>query len=143
MALKQISVFLENRKGRLADLTRILSENKVNIKALSLADTQDFGMLRIIVDDPDRCLQILRTNGFVVQETEVIGVEVEDRPGGLSKILDILGKNNLNIEYIYATVERKQDSAIVIFKVEQKEATEKALRSAGVSLAGDEVLKNF
>ena len=143
MSIMQISVFLENRKGRLADLTRILAEKQVNLKALSLADTQDFGMLRIIVNDPDRCLEILRANGFVVQETEVVGVEVQDKPGGLSKILDILNKNDINIEYIYATVERKQDSAIVIFKVQQKEATEKALKVAGIPLADNETLKNI
>lgn len=143
MAMKQISVFLENRKGRLAEVTKILSDNSITIKALSLADTQDFGMLRIIVPDPDNCLKILRANGCVVQETDVIGVEVSDRPGGLWKILDILGREGINIEYIYATVERKQDSAIVIFKVEQKDATEKALRAAGIPLADSGVVKNF
>ena len=143
MAIRQISVFLENRKGRLAEVTKILADSSVSIKALSLADTQDFGMLRIIVSDPDMGLKVLRENKCVVQETEVIAVEVPDRPGGLARILEILGKSNINIEYIYATVERKQDNAIVIFKVEQKDATEKALKQAGIALADEGVLKNF
>jgi hypothetical protein len=139
MQVKQISVFLENKKGRLAEVTAVLGNNNISIKALSLADTSEFGMLRMIVTDPDRCTAVLKKNGFVVQETPVAAIEVEDKPGGLRKILELLDSNSLNVEYMYATVERKQNKAVVIFKVDDREKTEKVLKEAGIALAGQEV----
>ena len=137
MSLKQISVFLENKKGRLAEVTDILGKNGINIKAMSLADTSDFGVLRLIVNDPDRCVTILKSSGFVAQETDVIGIEVEDKPGGLFRVLDILEKNSINVEYMYATVEKNKNFAIVIFKVDVKERAMKILSDNKISIASN------
>jgi hypothetical protein len=135
MSLKQISVFLENKKGRLAEVTDILGKGNINIKALSLADTSDFGVLRLIVNDPDRCVKILKENEFVAQVTDVIGIEVEDKPGGLFKVLDILEKNNINVEYMYATVEKNKNNPIVVFKVDEKENAKKILAGNNIAVA--------
>ncbi|MGA2089929.1 MAG: ACT domain-containing protein [Endomicrobiales bacterium] len=121
MNINQISIFLENKKGRLGKVCDCLAKAHINVRALSLADTKDFGVLRLIVNDPDRCCAILKKNDFVVQETNVIAVEVEDRPGGLRKILALLERNNINVEYMYATVERSKNHAVVIFKVDQQQ----------------------
>ena len=141
MSVKQISIFLENKKGRLAEVTKTLADNRINIKALSLADTSDFGMLRLIVDKPDACCKVLKSGGFVVQETEVLAVEVEDRPGGLSRVLALLDANSINIEYMYATIEKKADRAAVIFKTADRSKTEKVLSSNGINLTGDDILQ--
>ena len=106
MKVEQISIFLENKAGRLAEVTRILGKGGINIRALSLADTSDFGILRLIVNDHEKAKQILKDNGFTVGRTEVIAVEVEDRPGGLNSILEILFKANINVEYMYAFVQQ-------------------------------------
>ncbi len=142
MSFKQISIFIENREGRLADVTRCLAEAKINIRALSLADTSDFGMLRLIVNEPDRCKRILKEKGFMLQETEVLAVEVEDAPGGLAKVLDCLDKVKLNVEYMYASIEKNRNNAIVIFRVEDKVKAEQALQSCGIALANADVLMN-
>jgi hypothetical protein len=118
MNIKQISIFIENREGRLAEITELLDSEKINIRALSLADTSDFGVLRLIVNDPDKCLVILQKKGFISQETNVIAVEIEDRPGGLNKVLKILLQGKINVEYMYAFVEKKKENAIVIFKID-------------------------
>jgi len=141
MAVKQISIFLENKKGRLAEVTKVLAENNVDIKALSLADTSDFGMLRLIVNRPDDCLKVLKANDFVVQETEVVAVEVEDKPGGLGRVLSLLDANGINVEYMYATIEKKADRAAVIFKTVDRARTEKVLNENGIHLAGDELFR--
>ena len=143
MALKQISIFLENRKGRMAEVTGVLAEAGVNIKALSLADSADFGVLRIIPDDPDKCISALKTNNFVAQVTDVIALEVEDKPGGLNLILKICDKNDINIEYMYATVEKSKDNAIVIFKTDDYKRTAKILGENNVNIADDRILKNM
>ena len=102
MKVKQISVFLENKSGRLAEVTRTLGKHDINIRALSIADTTDFGILRLIVNKPADANRILREEGFMVSETEVIAVDVPDRPGGLADVLEMLGKVGVNIEYLYA-----------------------------------------
>ena len=141
MSVKQISVFLENKKGRLAEVTQTLAREKVNIRALSLADTADFGVLRIIVNNPDRCLAALKANSFVAQVTEVIAVEVEDTPGGLSHILEILDRDNVNVEYMYAYVEKSRDNAIVICKIDDRERALQVLEKHGIATLGAEALK--
>ena len=118
MPLKQISVFLENKSGRLAEVTEILGKGEINLRALSIADTADFGICRLIVNDPDKTLKILEEAGFTAKETDVLGVEVEDRPGGLAEIMRVFNENGVNIEYLYATLEKKADKAVVIFRVE-------------------------
>ena len=141
MSVKQISVFLENKKGRLAEVTRTLSHEKINIRALSLADTADFGVLRIIVDNPDRSLAILKSHGFVAQVTEVVAVEVEDRPDGLSRILEVLDQDNVNVEYMYAYVEKTRDNAIVICRIDDRERALQILEKNGISTLNAEALK--
>ena len=143
MNIKQISVFLENKKGRLAKVIDCLAQEGVNIRALSLADTKDFGVLRIIVNDPERTSDVLKKNGFVVQETDVIGVEVEDRPGGLSKILEILDEEGLNVEYIYATVEKTGDKAVVIFKIDEYKKAIEVLRKRGIGIIKSNTLRKL
>jgi len=116
MKVEQISIFIENKSGRLAEVSGVLGDAGVNIRALSLADTSDFGILRLIVNDTDKAFQVLREQNFTVNKTEVIGVEVPDSPGGLSSILQILDKNDVNVEYMYAFVERSGDNAVIIFR---------------------------
>jgi len=114
---KQLSVFLENKTGRLASVTRVLGEAGINIRALSIADTSDFGILRIIVNDPQKAYAILKDAGFTVSETEVIGVRVKDIPGGLATVLEKMSDANLNIEYMYAFLGTSENDALVIFKI--------------------------
>jgi len=118
MKISQVSIFLENKSGRLSEVTRLLAEQKINIRALALADTSDFGILRLIVNDPQKALSVLRGNGFTVAQTEVIAAEVKDKPGGLAEIVDILSKAKLNVEYMYAFVEKQKEKAIIVFKIE-------------------------
>ena len=107
MRVEQISIFLENKSGRLAEVTRIIADAGVNIRSLSLADTTDFGVLRLIVDQTDRAQQILKANGFTGGKTDVLAVAVPDRPGGLAKILEVLDGEGINVEYMYAFVQRE------------------------------------
>jgi hypothetical protein len=116
MRVEQISIFLENKAGRLAEVTRVLSQAGANIRALSLADTSDFGILRLIVDDNEKAKAALKKGGFTVGKTDVVAVEVEDRPGGLSRILDILSKKGVNVEYMYAFVQHSGKNAVIIFR---------------------------
>ena len=134
MKLKQISLFMENRTGRLAEVARTLGEAGVNIRALSLADTSDFGILRLIVNDVDGALRALRVKGHTVILTEVIAVEVGDRPGGLAQVLDALEAAGLNVEYMYAFVEKATDKAEVVFRFENIELAQDALVKAGISV---------
>jgi hypothetical protein len=124
MQVEQISVFLENRAGRLAEVSAILAEAGVNIRALSLADTSDFGVLRLIVNNNEKAMETLKNAGFTVGKTNVLAVEVEDRPGGLHKILDVLYKSGINVEYMYAFVQQSGNNAVMIFRFDQ---TEKAM----------------
>ena len=107
MQIKQISVFIENKAGRLHDVAKVLSDNKINIRALSLAETSDFGVLRMIVDKPDEAVKVIKANNFTVRITEVVAVEVPDKVGGLAGVLKIMDSANINIEYMYAFVEKK------------------------------------
>ena len=118
MVIKQISIFLENVSGRLAEVTKILATGGVNLRAMTIADTADFGILRIIAADPDKAISLLSEAGFMAKQTDVLAVEVEDRPGGLAHVLDVFSKNKVNIEYMYASLERSQDKAVIVIKVE-------------------------
>ena len=124
MKVEQISIFIENKSGRLAEITRILGEAAINIRALSLADTSDFGILRLIVNDGEKAKQVLKEKGFTVNKTEVVAVEVPDRPGGLSAILQTLDVEKINVEYMYAFVERCGGNAVIIFRFDE---TDKAI----------------
>ena len=134
MKVPQISVFVENRKGRLASVCRILADGGVNLTALSLADTADFGILRLIASDPDRAVGLLREKGFTVVETDVVGIEVEDRPGGLADLLDVLDAAEVNVEYMYAFSELRTGRAPLIFRFEDPERAIQALTDAGVPM---------
>ncbi|HEM46318.1 MAG TPA: ACT domain-containing protein [Alphaproteobacteria bacterium] len=139
MAIRQVSVFIENRPGRLAEVTRLLGGGGVNIRALSLADTEDFGVLRFIASDPDAAKKILHGAGLTVRETPVLVVEVPDEPGGLAGALACLDSAGLNVEYMYAFVEKSGSAALVVLRVEAASAAEEVLRSSGYNALGEEV----
>jgi hypothetical protein len=132
--VRQISVFLENKFGRLAEATEAIGQAGVNIRALSVADTSDFGILRCIVSDTDKALTLLKEKGFTANATPVIAAEVPDVPGGLAVLLKIPRDNNVNVEYLYAFVEKSGDNAIVILRVEDIENTKKLLEKGGVKV---------
>jgi len=134
MKVEQISVFLENKPGALADVTRILGESGVNIRALSLADTKDFGILRLIVNDNEKAKDVLGPRGFTVRKTEVVAVEVPDRPGGLAEILKVLAEANINVEYLYAFVQQSGENAIIIFRFDETDRAIAALAQKKVRI---------
>ena len=134
MKVRQISIFLENRSGRLASVLKEVGRAGVNIRALSLADTSDFGILRLIVDNVDKCVKALKDSGHTVSLTEVLAVEVPDHPGGLAGILEKLSEANLNVEYMYAFVCRATEKAVVVFRFEDVNAAISALKKSGISV---------
>ena len=121
MKVEQISIFLENKPGSLEHATRILKEANVNIRTLSLAETSDFGILRLIVNDVEKANKVLKENGFRVNKTTVVAVEVPDRPGGLHSIMEVLAKESINVEYLYAFVEKSGENAVIIFRFDTPE----------------------
>lgn len=140
MKVEQISIFIENKSGRLAEVTRVLGEAGVNIRALSLADTSDFGILRLIVDQTDIAGAALRQHSFTVSKTEVVAVEVPDRPMGLYSILAVLDQDKINVEYMYAFVERCGENAVIIFRFDDTEGAIRTLTANGVKvLKGERV----
>ena len=143
MKVKQISVFLENKSGRLANVSRTLGERGINIRALSIADTTDFGILRLIVSDPDGAWKALKAEDFSVSITEVIAVQVPDRPGGLAGILGMLEKAGINIEYMYAFVGKTLDDAVVVFRIEEIERAIALLKGKGVTLLPEDQVYKF
>ena len=136
MEIFQVSVFVENKSGKLADITDVLSENGINIRALCIADTADFGILRLIVDDPRATEKILMENGFTVTLTRVIGARISDTPGGLSTVLRYLSDEGIGIEYLYAFIEKTADLASVILRVDDEEKAERVLIQKGVEIIG-------
>lgn len=130
--IKQISVFVENAKGKLSKITTVLAENGINIRALSIADTTDFGILRMIVQDPEKALAVLSENDIMVKATEVMVAEVSDEPAGLNKVLCLLKDNNVTLEYLYAFVTKRENEAYVVMKTDNSEVAEKALTAGGV-----------
>jgi len=130
----QISVFLENKRGKLAEVTKVLAEHGIDMCAISIADTTNFGILRIIVDDPEKALRVLRQAGYTVNTTEVLAVEVPDRPGGLNRVLDILSKGDINVEYLYSFVRRPAERALILFKVNDLKMAKEILMRENVSV---------
>lgn len=143
MKVKQISIFLENKSGRLATVTRVLGENGINIRALSIADTADFGILRLIVNDPDKACSILKKNEYTVSETEIIAVQVPDRPGGLAGIFETFDNRKINIEYMYAFVGKSGENAIVVFRVEDIDRAITLLQESGIQLMTEKEIYSF
>lgn len=142
MPVDQISVFLENRSGSLSEVTGILAEGGINIHALALADISEFGVLRLIIDEPDRATSVLRDNGFTFSKTEVIAVEVKDRPGELHRILEILKGCDINVEYMYAYVRHSGEQAIMIFRFDNVTAALEVLEKNQVTVVdGDSLIK--
>ncbi|WP_258360195.1 ACT domain-containing protein [Moorella sulfitireducens] len=142
MKIKQLSVFLENKSGRLAAVTRLLAEQGINIRALSIADTSDFGILRLIVNDPEQAYRALKEAGFTVSLTDVLGVEMPDRPGGLSNILSVLEEAGINIEYLYAFIGKGDNGALVIFRVEELDKAITILQQRGITvLEGEKIYR--
>ena len=140
MKVEQITIFLENQSGRLADVASILAAAGVNIRALSLADSADFGILRLIVNDTEKAGQVLKTQGFTVAKTEVVGVQVPDRPGGLAEILNAMKANQVNVEYMYAFVHKSAVDATIIFRFNDLEKGIACLQQAGIKiLRGEDV----
>ena len=134
MLIKQMSVFVENTTGRLAELTRILAEHGIDIKASTIADTADFGILRCIVPNPEEATRILTEAGFTASITEVIAVSIEDKPGGFHKVLQILADNDIAVDYIYSAIQAKDDKAIIMIRVEEQEKAIRVLTSNGIKL---------
>jgi hypothetical protein len=140
MKVEQISIFIENKSGRLAEITRILGDAGINIRALSLADTSDFGILRLIVNDVETAKAVLKEKGFTVSKTEVVAVEVPDRPGGLSLLLQTLDADLINVEYMYAFVERCGGNAVIIFRFDETDKAIGALKDSGFTILEGERL---
>lgn len=138
MKVQQISIFLENKSGRLAKVTEVLGDNGINIRALSIADTTDFGILRLIVNNPPKAYEVLKANGFTVSCTDVLAVEVTDNPGGLSSILKFLDGAGINIEYLYAFVKQTENAALIVFRVEQLDEAARMLHQKGIRVLSDQ-----
>jgi hypothetical protein len=143
MKVEQVSVFLENKQGSLEEVMRILKEANVNIRTLSLADTTDFGILRLIVNDVDTTSRVLRDHGFRVSRTTVVAVEVPDKPGGLHSILAVLARENITVEYLYAFVEKSGENAVIIFRFDDSAAAIEVLRKNSFSVLSGDKLYGF
>ena len=134
MEIKQISVFLENNAGRLGEVTRVLAEAGINIRAISIADTADFGILRLIVDKWEEALKALNKANFTTRVSDVVAVEIDDTPGSLARVMDLFRKTMVNIEYLYASLEGKVGKAVVIFKLEDHQKGLQIIRENGLPM---------
>lgn len=137
MSLKQLTIFVENKKGSLVNITKTLADNNVNMRALSIADTEDFGILRLIVNDNDTATKALQDAGYLIKMTDVVGVKIGDQPGKLSMALEVLDKADINMEYLYAFMARTEKHAYVVLRVADNNAAEKALEDAGFHMITD------
>ena len=137
MAIKQITVFVENKQGALVAITDALASKNVNIRALSIAETEEFGILRLIVNDEDAAEKTLLDEGYLIKVIDVVGVKIGDEPGKLSAALGVLDKAGINMEYLYAFMTRTEKHAYVVLRVEDNAAAEKALEDAGFHLISD------
>jgi len=134
MGIKQISVFLENTTGRLSEVTKTLAKVNVNLRAISIADTADFGILRLIVDNTENAIDALNAAGFTTRQTDVVAVEIEDTPGSLAKLMELFRESQVNIEYLYASLEGQIGKAVVIFKLKDHEKGQKILNDNGLKM---------
>ena len=138
MYIKQLSIFVENKLGRLQSIINSLSENDINIRALSIADTTDFGILRIIVDDPTKAKLVLKGMGVISKSTDVIAVYIDDKSGGLASVLNVVSDAGIGIEYMYAFLGRKTGKALMVLKADDEEMAGTVLREHGVELASQD-----
>ena len=134
MAIKQLTVFVQNRKGTIGSVTDILAKNNINMRALSIAETEDFGILRLIVNDQSAAEKVLEEQGYLIKVVDVVGVKISDEPGKLTAALDVLDKANINVEYLYAFMARTEKHAYVVLRVEDNETAEATLTNAGFKL---------
>ena len=137
MAIKQLTVFVQNKKGTVVSVTDILSQNNINLRALSIAETQDFGILRMIVNDENTAENVLRENGYLIKVIDVVGVKIGDKPGKLTEALSVLDKADINVEYMYAFMARTEKHAYVVLRVENNDIAEAALVGAGFKMISE------
>ena len=137
MAIKQLTVFVQNKKGTVVSVTEILANNNINLRALSIAETQDFGILRLIVNDETAAEKVLKENGYLIKVIDVVGVKIGDEPGELTAALGVLDRANVNVEYLYAFMARTEKHAYVVLRVEDNEEAEEILASAGFKLISE------
>ena len=143
MTVRQISIFVENKPGKLAELTEYLNQSSINMRALSIAEAQDFGIVRIIVDDAYKTSCVLKEAGYVASITPVVAIEMPDEPGSLFRILKILGDGGVNLEYMYAFLTRKQSTAYMVLRVEDNEKAIEILSKNGIHTICQEALSNL
>uniref|UniRef100_UPI004056AD96 ACT domain-containing protein n=1 Tax=Acetatifactor sp. TaxID=1872090 RepID=UPI004056AD96 len=142
MTIKQISVFIENKPNAMAKFVEVLSNNSIDMRALSLAEAADFGIVRVIVDDVYNAMQVLKDAGYICSATKVLAVAIPDEPGGLAKVIQYLGNDGINVDYMYAFTTRQKDLAYMIFRVQDKENAIQTLTKNGVKLiCQDELVK--
>ena len=135
MSIKQLSVFVENKFGRVSDICNVLAENHINMSALSIADTSEFGVARIIVDKPEEAKKVLSQSGVIVKVTDVIGVAIDDKPGGLAGVLALLKEGEVSVEYMYAFLPKMRDHAMVVLKVDKPDVAQAVFKTNGVHMA--------
>lgn len=138
MELKQLSIFVENKKGRLEEITGILAKHQITIRAVSIADTTDYGILRLIVNKPDEAMIALKENGITVSITSVIAIAIDDKPGALYEAVKLLSENDISIEYMYAFLNPTNEAASVIFRIEDNKKAIEVLKNNGIRLMGHE-----
>ena len=143
MAVRQISVFMENKVGPLAEITTLLAQHQINMRALSVAETQDFGILRIIVEEPEKAEQVLKDNQIIFRESSVLAVLMEDRPGSMAAVVDQLAQAGIPVEYAYAFITRQADNACLILKVKEDEAAEALLEKEGIRSLSEQDLNTL
>jgi len=136
MKLQQISIFLENKKGRLFEVCSLLGRNKINIRALTVAENEEFGILRIVVDKPELASRVLKNNGVTAGLTEIVAVEVDDNPGGLAGILKIFSGSDINVEYMYGFVEKCSDKALMVFRFDEPDKAIALLKKEKIRIIG-------
>ena len=143
MAVRQISVFMENKIGPLAEITTLLAQHQINMRALSVAETQDFGILRVIVEEPEKAEQVLKDNQIIFRESSVLAVLMEDRPGSMAAVVDLLAQAGIPVEYAYAFITRQADNACLILKVKEDEAAEALLEKEGIRSLSEQELNTL
>jgi hypothetical protein len=143
MKITQISIFLENTKGRLYEVCSLLGRSDVSIRALTIAESPEFGILRIVVDKPETAVKVLKENSFVANLTEIVAVEVDDRPGGLANILKIFYDNNINVEYMYGFVEKFTENAILVFRFDNTDKALEILKKNNIRIIGKDDIVNL
>ncbi len=143
MKITQISVFLENRKGRLFDVCSLLGNAGINIRALTVAETESFGVLRMVVDKPAEAIELFRKNNVTANRTDVVAAEVPDKPGGLADVLKTLSDNEVNVEYMYGFVEKHSENALLVFRFDNPERAAQVLRENGLNVVDEKGIQGL